>query len=226
MMVKAAYKAIYAVIVFFLFMLLLSCQKEEGDTFVPIDNFRVTEIIGQKGGINDYKKIYHYDGNKLSGIYLYRYDKKGEWVEWCRYLIEYPNDDHIIEVREGRSDSAWFKSHKWEKWFENDKLIKLVQNNWSILGGGQWVPYLKYEWNYDGGSLLNRPIYDYANGAWTEISRMEYQYHGNLISCISLLELIETNWDTTYSYYLAYTENNITEVQGYCCDQWGRRLWG
>ena len=54
-----------------------SCKKTDDDPGIILPHVfeRVTEIIKLKGGLEEFKEVYHYEGNKLSAYYLYMYDE-------------------------------------------------------------------------------------------------------------------------------------------------------
>ena len=197
------------------FIFILSCKKDtEEAVVVPFIPQRVTEVIFMRGGLNDYREVYHYDGNQLSDYYAYRYSDKGEWKEWHRFLFEYPTPDDIILIRYGISDSNWFPSHKWEKHFTNDQFSELKQYNWDY-SNLMWKPFRKYTWDHDQGRLLTRRSYEYENTSWIEYERLNCLYTGNLWMGIVGLDYNGIDWDSAYQHVATYSDGKLREVKTY-----------
>ncbi len=194
-----------------------SCKKDADtpDIIVPPVDQRVTEIFGFKGGNEEFKDIYHYNGNQLSVYYVYRYDDKGDWKDWLRYSYEYPDNDLIVEKREGVSDSVWFLTNKYERYYSGDKLEEMIFYDYDEGYTGAWRPYRKLTWTFDQERIKEKLSYTYADASWSLRFKAIYEYTGNLWTAVTNLKYINESWDTVACTVLLYQEGRLSEVDVY-----------
>ncbi len=199
-----------------------SCRKDNdgpGPGIIPLPDIeeRVSEIVGTKGGLYEYKDSYHYDDGRLSEYYVYRYDHKGEWVEWLKYTFEYPSDDMIIEYRQGISDSNYFFTHKYDRKYEGDELHEMIFYNRDEAFENHWKPAKKIEWHYDQDRIVEKITYKYQEGNWEEYTRAVYEYTGHLWTGVYYYGSAYGTWDTIACSILLYEDEILTEVDAYEC---------
>lgn len=201
--------------------MILSCKKGNEDNLIIADaSQRLAEILVQRGGINTFMDVCRYDGQRVSSYCRYRWTDDGEWKDWIRYLFEYQGEDKIIEVMEGISDSIWFPAIKWEKQFQDGKIIEIIEAHWSFGETGCWEPSRKLCWNYEGEKLIMRQNYKYENLAWEECWKMNYQYSGLLWTSAVCMENNDGTWDTIKCLYMNYSDGNLREVNIYKHDDY------
>ncbi len=195
-----------------------SCQKDS-DTpmIVPQVQERVLEITGLKGGLGDYKEIYSYDGNRLSGYYTYLNTPNDELKEWMRFSFEYPAENMIIETREGVSDSVWYFTNKYERWLSGDHLEEIIFYDYDEGYPDHWRPIKNIIWTYEEDRLLERMTYKYSEVDWTEYSKAEYGYTGSLWTELTSYKYNGEQWDTLACMILIYQNAHLAKVNEYEC---------
>lgn len=193
--------------------MILSCKKDtENNPIIADASQRIAEILVQRGGINTFKDVCHYDDQRVSSYCRYRWTDEGEWKDWVRYLFEYQGEDVVIEILEGISDSIWFPAIKWVKQFQDERITEIIESHWTHGESGCWEPLIKLSWNYKGEKLIMRRKYKYENAAWKECWKMNYHYTGNQWSGATCLENNEGRWDTIKCLYMNYSGGKLREV--------------
>ena len=197
----------------------VSCKKEnEPPAIIGPDSYEhLTEIIGLKGGLEDYREVYYYDGGKLSEYYVYRYAKDGSWKEWLRYSYDYPSEDMIIETREGVSDSVWFKANKYEKKFIGEDLSEICFFEYDAGLPDHWRPLKKIGWILETDRPVERVTWIYQGSAWEQYQKSLYEYEGTLWTGLKTYRYIDGTWDTVGCMALVYQGGKLSEVDVYEC---------
>lgn len=199
--------------------LITSCKKDDNNSIIetPFDDQRVIEIATWKGGLERSRAIFHYSGEELSQ-YILSQDFGGEWKDYLKYEYNYMADDKLVEIRSGISDSVWFFSFRWDKTYEEDRLLRLTNFSWSnksVLGPGIWVSFKETKWEYESDRLVNIIHYTAAGQAWEELYRYVYLYEEGLWTGVVSLVKHDMEYDTLSRSDLHYETNNLAEVNSY-----------
>jgi len=197
-----------------------SCKKDISDQeIIPSYKERIIEILRQKGGLNEFRDVYHYDDKKLIDHYIYRYTDKGLWKEWLRYAYEYPDENRITVTREGVSDSVWFYANKYEKTLIGDELEEVITYEYDEGSPGNWRPVKKAEWTYVDGRKNIRLTYTHPFASWEKNTLSLYEYTGSMWTGLYSQKYNDGKWDTTGCMVLVYQGGNLHEVYTYECQE-------
>jgi len=208
-----------------IYCMVCSCKKDHDDSLVRLPAAEhVVEVLGLKGGMNDYKKVYHYQDGRLSEYFVYLYHNKGEWKEWLKHHYEYPAENRIIETRMGLSDSVWYPTHKYEKVLSGDELKEMVFYDYDDESPGKWRPVKKIEWTFQQGRPLERMTYRYPKSDWEKYIRSVYEYEGTFWTGLKSYKYIDEKWDTLGCMLLIHHGGNLDEIDVFECHNPGWTL--
>ena len=191
-----------------------SCNKDkDAPEIIPPVHQRIVEILAMEGGMEEYKEVYHYDDQKLTAYYKYRYDAKGNWKKWIRHVFAYPSEDVIIQTKQGLSDSEWFNSNKYERYFYGDKLQEMIF--YDSESPEIWKPVRKITWKYEDERLTERLTFKHTNGCWALNVKDCLEYTGNLWTCMRTFKHVDGDWDTIAQTAFIYQGGKLSEVNVY-----------
>jgi hypothetical protein len=164
--------------------------------------------------ISDYKEEYTYNGSNISQ--LNSYELQGNvWVQTDKvdYIFDVGNLTQSMQESYQQSQTYYYKTtliYNRTKISEKDQFYKYI--------GGDWVPYVKESFLWEGEKLMGWISYDYqTNGSWIESQKSTYTYDGNNKSQKSDFSKIDTEWSpdeiVAYSYDSdgCLTEENYTD---------------
>jgi len=229
------------VIPILLLIIVFSCKKDK-DEPDSLNGQRIVEILDVSSGIEDYKYHYNYTEGRMSSLYSYTYNEKGEWENESRSEFEYePNSLSHTEFTYSWRDNSWKLSGKTEVIYSGNDLIEYTWSGQAIQN--QWEPFIKWIWTYDNsrpqtcicyqkednlleesnkeeylyndGKVYMKNLYLYKDGEWELRRQMTVDYKDHLIDEINDYRLENDDWVIDYRYAYEYDNLFVTEIQCY-----------
>lgn len=142
------------------------------------------------------RQIIHYDDFSSS---------IGAMEPYIKVSLQYHNDDLMEELISSYDQSNWNESAKLTYTYSEGKLTQTMMYNkiagiWDIAG--------KEEVTYKGDSLDIIIIYDYQQGTYIEIWKIEFSYEADrIIATDTYKKSNEGKWSLKYQYYYTYDED-------------------
>lgn len=124
------------------------------------------------------KSTFQYTGSNLTEEISYEYID-GNWIPSRKSIYEY-NESKLILSEEYIYQEDWDLYTKTEFSYNGDKMDDEIVSSYFA---GSFTQESKFEYNYQGGLLMNIDCYDYDNGVWVFLGvfmSFTYDSYGNL----------------------------------------------
>jgi len=206
--------------------LLVSCEKDkENDSSISKNSHRIKQIIyNSNGGLDYWKEVFTYKGEKLVKITKYIKYESRNWNEISKTEITY-SDDNAIATWYDKESGSWEIDKKYEYIIQNGLMMEEFHY---LYEDDTWVEYWKWTYQYSGSNISAWQSYYYYNqdGTVKQNYKGEYIYQNNKLSESRRYKLDES--DIWYQYdnkIFTYDGNNLINQIDYDLDEsdnWGK----
>ena len=114
--------------------------------------------------------------------------------------------------------NTWIGYRKQERAYENGKVTSLTMYNWV---SNDWLPNLRFSYSYDAqGNEIMQMSEQYTNGNWTNLSKSEHEYKGDMMVKENTYQWLNNQWMFTSREETYYDNDSEAKLRRHVTGTW------